>query len=158
MTILRFEVKREQAKTNAVKNVVKLDHLGAMGVFGTGGRGVGGVVGPGLGKAPGSDGSEVDAEGSGGAVGGQDLGETVAELREGRGQGLKTGYGGHAREMEGVAGGVEVAVECGWIFASKGEGGWGELEPIRGRDGLSFFVAGVGGGLSDGLKGDVAGD
>ena len=50
-----------------------------------------GVVGPGLGSAPGAGGGEVDAEGAGGAVGGQDFGEAVAELRKGGGEGVEAG-------------------------------------------------------------------
>jgi hypothetical protein len=71
-----------------------------------------------LGCSPGAGGGEVDAEGTGGAVGGEDFEEAVAELRERGGESVQTGCGGHAGEMEGVAGGVDVAVEGCGIFAA----------------------------------------
>ena len=40
--------------------------------------------------------------------------------------------------MEGVAGCVEMAVERGWIFASKGECGWGEMKSVGGWCGMRF--------------------
>ena len=130
--------------------------LGVMAALGFGGCGVRGVVGPGLGCAPGAGGGEVDAEGAGGAVGGQDLGEAVANLREGGGEGVQAGDGGHAGEVQGVAGRVELAVENCGIFAAKREGGGGEEESAEGWGGRLFccwlfgegvfFVLGVGGG------------
>ncbi len=89
-------------------------------------------VGPGLGLAPGAGGGEVDAVGTGGAVGGQDFGEAVAKLREGGDEGLEADDGGHSGEVKSVAGGVEVAVaDCGF-FATKGESRRGELESAGG--------------------------
>ena len=44
------------------------------------GSGVGGVVLPGLGAVPGAGGGEVDADGAGGAIVGEDLGESISEL------------------------------------------------------------------------------
>ena len=76
--------------------------------------------------SPGAGGGEVDAEGAGGAVGGEDFGEAVAELGEGGGEGMETGDGGHAGEVQGVAGGVEVAFEDCGVFAAEGESGGSE--------------------------------
>lgn len=76
------------------------------------------VVGPGLDSAPGASGGEVDAEGTGGAVSRENFGEAVAELRESGGDGVQSGDGGHAGEMKGVAGGIEVAVESRGISAA----------------------------------------
>ena len=55
--------------------------------------------------------------------------------------------------MEGVAGGVEVAVEGGGVFAAEGEGGGGELEPAGGwlAGGWCLLRWGSGaGGVTDG--------
>ena len=81
-------------------------------------RGADGVVGPDLGCSPDSRGSEIDAEGTGGAIGGQDFREAVAELGQGGAEGMETGDGGHARKVQGVAGGVEVAFEDCGVFAA----------------------------------------
>jgi hypothetical protein len=86
----------------------------ALGVDGGWGDG---SVSPDRGASPGAGHGEIDAIRSGSAVGGQGSGETVSEGRKGRGEGEHTGGGSHAGEVEGVAGGVEVAVEQGGVFA-----------------------------------------
>src|SRR5271155_2577841 len=95
---------------------------------GLGFGGLGGVVGPDLWGAPGVSAGEVDAEGAGGAVGGQDFREAVAKLRNRGGQGAQADDGGHSCEMEGVAGGVDVAFEGGGLFAAEIEERGGEFE------------------------------
>jgi hypothetical protein len=80
--------------------------------------GAGGVIGPGLGCSPDSRGSEIDAEGTGGAIGGKDFREAVAELGQGGAEGMETGDGGHAGEVQGVTGCVEVAFEDCGVFAA----------------------------------------
>ena len=85
-------------------------------------RGARGVVDPGLSCSPGAGGGEVDVEGAGGAIGGQDFGEAVAELRERGGKSVQAGERCHAGEVQDVAGGVEVAVQGCGVFAAEGEG------------------------------------
>ena len=92
---------------------------------GLGFGGLSGVVGPGLRAAPRMGAGEVDTEGAGGAVGGKDFDETVAQLGDGDGESVETGEGGHAGEVEGVAGGVDLAFERGGIFAAEVKGGGG---------------------------------
>jgi hypothetical protein len=88
--------------------------LSVVGALGMCWNGAGGVVGPGLSRAPVSSGGEVDAEGTGGAVGRKDFGEAIAELGKRGGEGVETGDGGHAGDVEGVAGCIKVAIEsCG---------------------------------------------
>src|SRR4030088_984915 len=95
-------------------------------------RGADGVVGPGLSCSPGAGG----------------------------GEGVEARDGGHAGEVQGVAGGVEVAVEDCGVFAAQGESDGSELESAWGwRDWVALFVTRVGGWRgSDGLESDVAGD
>jgi len=93
-----------------------------------GGGGVDGCVGPDLGSAPWAGDRQVDTEWSGGAVGGERLGQAVAEWGERCGQREHTSRRGHSGEMEVVAGGVEVAVERGGIFAAQSQRGGGKLE------------------------------
>ena len=127
------------------------------------GCGAGSVVGPGLRCSPAAAGGEVDAEGAGGAVGGQDFGEAVAELRECGGEGMEAGDGSHAGEVEGVAGGVEVAVEDGGVFAAEGEASGSEEKAGEGGGrglfgGWLLFATGVWRWRGYGLEGYVAGD
>ncbi len=128
-------------------------------VSGFGGRGVGGVVGPGLGCSPEAGGGEVDAEGTGGAVGGQDFGKAVTNLRKGGRKGVEPGDGGHAGEVQGVAGGVEVAFEGCGVSAAEGKCHGSETETARRRGGgWLFLVVKVGHWRCDGLDGHVSGD
>src|SRR5438270_7519173 len=90
--------------------------------------GTGGVVGPGLRPTPGAGSGEVDAEGAGGAVGGEDFGEAVAQLGERCGESTQAGDRRHASEVKGVARGVEVTFEDRGVSATESECGGGELE------------------------------
>ncbi len=119
-----------------------------------------GVVGPGLRGSPEAGGGEVDAEGAGGAVGGQYFDEAIAKLRKGGSEGVQAGEGGHAGKVEGVAGGVASAFEGCWLFAAEGESGGSEEESAGkywGRRALVVMEVGWR-GRCDGLDGDVAGD
>src|ERR1700743_1453004 len=101
---------------------------GVMARSGFGWSGVSGVVGPSLKRSPWAVGCEVNAEGTGGTVGGQDLGETIADLRECGGESAQAGDRSHTSEVRGVAGGVEVAVENGGVLSpstNTGGRGWG---------------------------------
>jgi hypothetical protein len=93
-------------------------------VLGMSDGGAGGGVGPDLGFPPNAAGGEIDAERSGGSVGWEDCGEAVAKGWKRCGQGKHSSGGGHAREMKGEAGGVEVAVKGCWIFAAKSQRCW----------------------------------
>src|SRR5271170_80134 len=104
---------------------------GVIAGFGFGGHGAGGVVGPGLRCAPGAGGGEVDAEGAGGAVGGQDFGEAVAKLGKSSCECVQASERRHACEVQGVAGGVEVAVEDCGVFTTEVERGWSQLKSAR---------------------------
>ena len=128
-------------------------------VAGAGEGGTGGVVDPGLSPVPRAGGGEVDAEWTGGSVGGEDFGKAVAELRECRTEGEHAGDGGHAGEVEGVAGVVDVTFEDGGFLAAEGERGWSQHESSGGRGRGLFLVAWVGRwGWGNGLKADVASD
>ena len=119
---------------------------------------MGDVVGPDLGRAPGAVGGQVDAERPGGAVSGQNFVETVADLRESCGEGVKTGDGGHAGEVKGVAGGVELAVEVAGSLPPRGREVGASWKSAGEAVGAAVFMVRIGGwrmGLSDRLNGDI---
>ncbi|WP_433966371.1 hypothetical protein [Tunturiibacter gelidiferens] len=62
--------------------------------------------------------------------------------------------------MEGAACGAEVAFEGCGILAAEGEGDRLQLKAVGyGRGGFAIFARwGFGGGLRDGVEGDIAGD
>ena len=100
--------------------------------------------------APGAGGGEVDPEGTGSAVGGENFAQPVAEWRESGGEGVQAGDRGHAGEVQGVTSGVEVAFEDCGIFASEGESSGSDLESGNGWGGgllrcKLLWVRGVGG-------------
>ncbi len=96
---------------------------------------------PGLGASPGADGGEVDADGGGGGRGGrcasgssawagsrgcvgcleEDGVKAFSKLGDGVGEAGCLSGGNGAGEVEGIAGGVEVAFEGGGLLASKGK-------------------------------------
>lgn len=105
-------------------------------------------------------GGEVYADGARGPVGGQGFGKAVAELGDCFAEGRQPGEDGHAGEVEGVAGGVEVAFEGGGIFAAEGDAGWDEEQTGAGWWGGRRITAAAGGRSGRGrrhvLEDDVA--
>ena len=80
--------------------------------------------------------------------GGEERGEAVAELGQRGGEGEQAGGDGGAGEVQGVAVGVEVAVEEGGLLAAQVEGGGGEQEGgVRAGGCGRGLVGGVAAGL-----------
>jgi hypothetical protein len=81
------------------------------------------------------DGELFGCGGLGSVWPGEERGQAVAELGNGRGEGEQTRREHAAGEVERVASLVEAAFECGWLFATEGDGG-GRHEELAGGDGL----------------------
>ena len=117
---------------------------------------------PGLRASPGAGCREVDVDGDsgrrgdgllglsgadGGRGGLEELSKAIAELGDGVAQGEEAVKQDGACEVEGVAGGVEVAFQGRGLFSSERQGEGGEVEAggLRGRI-RAGLTRGVGGG------------
>ena len=145
------------------------------GLLQVAGPSVGGLMGrvgrewcglaPGLRASPDAGCGEVDVDGDRGGRGGglqgksgveggrgrlEELSKAIADLGDGVAEGEEAIKQDGPREMEGVARGVEVAIEVGGRLASEGQRDGGEVEAggLRGRNRASLV-----GGASGGRRG-----